>query len=652
VGEYFSLPNIYVLDIETGALDKSMSEHAALEPWRVRQGNAQIDSVAVIDPDGKLTQIINTGQDSWCEELRNLLKSLQYKNVWAHYAIFDTAWMIATLQPEKTGRVPKEISDITWFDSALLTRWLTNGQKADAIRFSNSLKNVCKTFLRPIGVAQAIGERLDENVKIDVDELDDFLGLKEQKVVAGQDDAYWQRRGLLDVIFTQLLVRYLKPKLPGSQINGFINENACTLPVANSWLIGLRIDEEQLGIIDKEYNSEIDTICEEIGIRRAVLTSPKQMSKLLFEDRGMHITDRTKTGAPSTGKDTLMFLAYRLREESKEEDAAFLERIMRAKTLATLISKYVKTTRTALAHTGDGCIYGAPRLFATYTGRMTYSNATLRKFKTGIALHQIPRKADGVRKMLLPPKGFVLYEADASGQESRLMAIRSKDLTMIKIFQDGLNFHSMTGASIIGKDYFEFEDGRTNEHGHGYFTEQRQLGKLTNLSCNYRIGGKTLARKAYVSYDTYMSIEMGDFLVNTFSRMYCGIPNYWKEVVALSKSNGYTETMGGRRYKLSDWASHRWATESSAINTPIQGSGADMKELALKAMFELVPEAPFLLDLHDATFNIMPEDRVEELSAECDKVLAEIDYNRHWKMELPIDLPYESAHGLNFSDVK
>jgi len=631
------MSNVYVLDIETGATNEAMSDYAGLEPWRVRQGNAKIDSIAVIAPDGNLSQIVNDHQDDqrWAEEVRKLIASLKGKQVWAHNALFDIAWIIATLQPDKTGNIPSEVNDVEWHDSMLLSRWLTNGQKAEYMHFSLSLANSCKTFL-----------------KGDPD-LEDFLDVKAENVTAGQDDAYWERRGMLDVIMTQKLVRFLKPKMAKSQIGGFKLESNCLIPVANSWLLGLRIDLKQLAVIDKEYNDKIDDICKELGISRGVLTSPKQKAALLYDKMGLPVTERTKTGAPCTGKDVLLVLAYNLRQKGDDEHAQFIERMLEASTCATLLSKYVKTTKKALEHTGDGCIYGAPRLFGTYTGRMTYSNATLKKYKTGIALHQIPRKADGVRKMLLPPVGFKLYEADASGQESRLMAIRSKDDTMISIFSQDLNFHSMTGASIIGKDYFDFEELREKEHGSGYHTEQRQLGKLTNLSCNYRISGPTLAKKAYVTYDTYMTNNTGSFLVSTFARSYPGVPDYWKDVIVESRAKGYTEAFGGRRFKLSEWARKRWMTESSAINMPIQGAGASMKEIALHEMHKQVPEAMFLLDLHDATFNVIrDDDKFDSVVNKCDKILNNIDYAPYWGFSIPIPLPYESGSGYTFGDVK
>jgi len=291
---------------------------------------------------------------------------------------------------------------------------------------------------------------------------------------------------------------------------------------------------------------------------------------------------------------------------------------------------------------------------------MTYSNRTKKDGpKVSIALHQLPRvkgknaeAVRAIRSLLVAPEGFMVIENDASGQESRLMAIRSADPVMLEIFKRDLNFHSMTGAAIIGMDYNEFMKNYKASPS-GYYVEQRQLGKLTNLSCNYRIGGPALAKKAFPEYDTYMTDDTGRFLVNTFSRQYAGIPVYWKEVIQFAKINGYTECFGGRRYKISKWdKKNRWLSESSAINMPIQGAGASMKEIAISELKRKIPEAIFSLDLHDATFCYIPENIEQQAEGAILDCLNNIDYEAFWGFTPSIPLPYESATGTNFGEVK
>jgi DNA polymerase I-like protein with 3'-5' exonuclease and polymerase domains len=634
--------NFHTLDIETAATNKGMALHAGLEPWRLRQGNARITSIAICRPDGTTAQIVNDNDD-WDKQVKSLLVTLQGRIVYAHFAVFDIAWMIAQLEPSKTGDIPPLMRGIQWRCSQLLAKWVCNGQVAEDSRFSYGLANLVKVFLPQ-----------------DPD-TPDFIKMKSMGVNAGTNDEYWLKRGNLDVIMTARLVDFLLTKIQQPQIVGLLTEFQCLVPVANSWIMGIRIDQKILDRIQPEMAAQKTEFARRLGVSEALFTSPKQLGHLLFNQWGLPVQSRTPTGNPSSSKEDLMWLQYNLLKEGAQDYADKVGIILEAKVVSTIMSKYVKTTREALTHTTDGYIYGAPRIFGTYTGRWTYSNTTKStdfeddtesKYKTGIALHQIPRKAKIVREMLLPPEGYSIGELDASGQESRLMALRSGDETMLKVFKDDLNFHSMTGANIIGADYYEFEDSRKHEDGAGYYTEQRQLGKLTNLSCNYRIGGKSLSEKAFVNYDTYMTIETGNFLVNTFKRAYPGVPKYWDDVVWEAKTDGYVEIYGGRRFKLSKWSTDRWMTESSAINVPIQGAGASMKEIAVTELMHHVPEFKFSLDLHDASFGYIKTENAKEIFEAAQHCLNNIDYEKYWGFKPSIPLPYEGGYGSNFGGVK
>lgn len=634
--------NYFTLDIETAATNKSMELHAGLEPWRLRQGNGRITSIAICRPDGSTFQIVNDGTN-WLDKVKALLTELQGKIVYAHYAVFDIAWLLAQLQPDRCGPIHPLMRGIQWRCSQLLCKWICNGQIAEDTRFSYSLSNLTKTFL-----------------PADPD-TPDFLKMKAMGFNAGTNDQYWIDRGTLDVIMTGKLVEFLLTKIQQPQIVGLLTEFQCLVPVANSWIMGIRIDQKILARLQPEMAGQKAEFAKRLGVDEGLFTSPKRLGHKLFVEWGLPIQSRTPTGAPGCSKEDLMWLQYNLLKEGSEDYAAKVGIILEAKVIATVMSKYVKTTHEALSHTTDGYIYGAPRIFGTYSGRFTYSNTTkstdfdddtTSKYKTGLALHQMPRKAKNIREMLLPPEGYSIGELDASGQESRLMALRSGDETMLKVFKDDMNFHSMTGANIIGSDYWEFEESRKEEHGAGYYTEQRQLGKLTNLSCNYRIGGKALSEKAFVNYDTYMTIETGNFLVSTFKRAYPGVPKYWDDVVLESKNQGYAEVYGGRRFKLSKWATDRWMTESSAINVPIQGAGASMKSIAIGELAKKVPEFKFSMDMHDASFGYIKTENAKEIFEAAQDCLNNIDYEPYWGFKPSIPLPYEGGYGSNFGDVK
>lgn len=633
--------NFFTLDLETRSRVYEMREHAALEPWRVRQGKAEIMSMDIYGLD-YTSQTVNA-DDSFVDRLRSELRKLKGKVVFAHNAVFDIAWLIATLQPDRMGPIPQEILDIRWRDSMLLMKWLINGQVAEQAKFSLSLGNLIKNFL-------------PEHPK-----CEEFVKFKELPYRPGENEEYWLERGGLDVEMTWELVSKYHNKVPESMRAGLITEFDCLVPIANSWIMGFRIDRAQLDDNEVYYRTYKDKIAAEIGQDVGLFSSPKKLGKFLFEDLGLTPHENTPSGNPSTSKGSLMWMEFNLNEAGDYENAKIISKILEAKESATNYSKYVKTTYEALAHTGDGYIYSAPRIFGTYTGRMTYSGTIQhkdpdtelkKKFKSSIAMHQIPRKATRVRKMLVPPEGYDILEFDASGQESRLMAYMSRDETMIEIFANNLNFHSMTGASIIGMDYNDFEEARALEKDSGYHTEARQRGKLTNLACNFRISGKALAKQAFEKYDVMISIGTGIHLVNTFAKSYSGVPRYWADSISEGKLNGYVETLGGRRFKLKFWREERWATESSAIMVPIQGSGAAMKEVAISELHKHIPEFKFCLDLHDASFGYVKSEIAKEIFDKVENHLNTINYAPYWGAHPDVALPYEGKMGKSFADVK
>ena len=633
--------DIAVLDIETRSKKFEMREHAGLEPWRVRHGTAEILSVDVYFPGGRCVQLVNK-DDGFKDRLIELLKSLEHKIVFAHNAIFDVAWLIATLQPNRCGDVPTYIKNIQWRDSMLLFKWLINGQLAEGIRFSYSLQNLVKKFLA------------------DHPDTPEFVKMKSEAGIAGEDVEYWLERGTLDVKMTYELIAKVYHKVPHDMRVGMMTEFECIWPVANSWINGFRIDIKQLEANDVKYSNLKFEIAKELGADAGLFSSPKRLGHFLFTELGLTPHDYTPSGNPGTSKGDLMWIEYALKQRG-DPKALIVRKILEAKEASTLYSKYVKTMKEALAHTGDGYIYSSPRLFGTYTGRMTYSNSvthkdpdkeTKTKYKTSIAMHQIPRKAKDIRASMMPPEGYDILEFDAAGQESRLMALQSKDQTLLDIFTKGLNFHSMTGASIIGMDYDDFEEIRNKEKDDGPMTEARQRGKLTNLACNFRISGKALAKQAFEKYDVMIDISTGNHLVKTFTSSYEGIPDYWKRSIYDAKTNGFAETFGGRRFKVQNWQQERWQTESSAIMVPIQGSGASMKEIAISQLAKQFPEFHFALDLHDASFGYVLSDQAKRIFSEMEEFLNTIDYEPFWGFKPSIALPYDGKMGSTFADVK
>lgn len=616
---------IHALDLETSSITEQLTDGYALEPWRARQGKGFIMSIAVYGDEYE-TQIVRPTRS----QLIEVLEALAGKEVYAHYALFDVAWLIASIEPNRLGRLHSAIKGVRWRDTALLAKWCLNGRKADEIRLSYSLLNLINLFKDKMGYPGA----------------DDFIRMKQAEGVQDANNPYWLERGKLDTLWAYRLAKFLMSQLPEACRRGFIIEQRAIPQIANSWLMGMRVNENALKKAEVQIEADIQHGCELLGLPESVVSSPTQLGRVVFGDWGFQPVSSTPTGKPKADADTWIILAHSTGDPR-------LKQLLRTRQALTLRSKYIKTAYDALERTGDGYLYGKPMMFGTQSGRLTYASETLPGQKVSIAQHQIPRKDKLIRAYLSPPEGTNVFETDAMAQESRIMGIWSGDSEIIRIFNEGINFHSHMACQIYGVAYEEFQQQYKAEAAK--FIEWRQMGKLTNLSCNFRIGGKSLAGKALTEYDTYMTEIEGRKLVNTFKRAYPGVPEYWRAIIEFAKQHGYSYTLAQRRYKVPIQmlsGSDAWKVEGTIISHPIQGTGADMFLAALSS----VPDARIQTNMHDGIFWIVDEGPAgKEESEYILEQLNKTPYESLWGMpnQLPIPLLYEGSKiGTSYADVK
>lgn len=607
---------MFSLDIETSPVHGDLSNGYSLEPWRVRQRKAFISSIAIINDQGFEVNIERPEKST----LISLLENLNGQEVYCHNGVFDVAWLIATINPDRTKPVPQVIRNIRWRDTMLLTKWLVNGQMAEDSRFSYSLKNLIATFLK--GMAGT----------------DEFVAMK-SNAPSDPNNPYWLKRGLMDAIKTLELAKFLEEKLKPEQRRGFLIEQKNISFIANSWLVGVRVNQTKLEEAETFYYSERLRYLKEAGLDVSIeaLSSPAQLSKIIYTDLNMPVMFRTPTGQPSTSADTLKLLAYKVNDDR-------LKKLVKAKECSTMISKYINTAKAALERTGDGYMYGVPKIFGANTGRFTMSNETSKEQKVSIAMHQIPRLETKVRSYMEAPEGMRLMEADAMAQESRIMAIWSRDENMLNIFRNGIDPHAWMAGEIYGSPWEEVRKGY--KVGILAMIEKRQNGKLLNLASNFRIGGKSYAQKSFTEYDKWMSEEDGYYMQRIFKRSYPGVPRYWNSIIAFARTNGYTYTLAQRRFKVHKWDSNEaWKTEGIVISHPIQGTAAEHLHATMTACHDHV----MMTTLHDATFFAVSGD---EEAKEIDAKMNTVDYQSMWNIELPISLPFEFKVGSSFADVK
>lgn len=637
------------LDIET-APEGDADSVFALQPWRVLEGKAKITALAVARAFGgaKLATSVT--------EMQSFLDELAGKYVVTWNGIFDVSWLFASRL--KGGKVK-------WMDAMLLWKAVDNSQ----------LKEMQPSWSLAAGV---------ERWCMDEPWAEAFIAMKKEEHEAGEDDKYWIDRCKLDAFATARIATKAWASLTDKQRRLECISAACIDPVARSWVRGVRLDvavaaakspviieemfqiEQTLGVVShpkltqkKDKERAVKLKDEVQWVPSKILSSPKQLGELLFGKQLHPYTadfDTTgswclkaknfseKTGLPSSDKKALTYLA--------DYDDRIIS-ILRWRELNTQYTKFIKGIAGCSQYLNSTTAHPQPSLGATYTRRMTYrsksgSKGAASKANIGIALHQFPRPKE-LRKLILPPKGKVLGELDASGQESRLMCIFSGDENMTHIFRSGGDIHSYTGAEIAGMSYESFMAGKALKNEtivgpHGL----RYQGKFTNLSNNYRIGVKNLRIKARVDYGMDVDWDTAMQWQRAFFRAYPRIKEYWSEAIFLGKQRGYAETLAGRRFRLDFWddPDRRWDTESSAIMQPIQGSGADQKELANAVVAARFPHVEFGFDLHDAMFLYLDEnDDYKSTMLEIRHTLNNLPYKEAWGWEPPIPLPWDASVG-------
>ena len=609
------------LDIETAPVE-GFPQPYALQPWRAREGKATITAVAVARSDGSAR--LETDREGYA----GILQSLRGKPVVTWNGVFDIAWLIAS------GFGP-EVESIRWLDGMLLWKWYANSQRMET----------------------AGGWSLDEASEVwcsDEPWMESFRRMKAAAPDAVAGSAYWERRAKMDAFVTAVIADRVWDRLDDRRRNSAKIEAECLVPVARSWVRGIRVDVEAAKRMKGPLEKEMAELESKLGVNRTVLASPKQLGILLYEEWGMPVEYVSETtGAPATHKAALTYLS--------DKDDRVLD-ILRWRKLNTQLTKFVGGVIKAAEYCGSDVVHPQPRLFSTYTGRMTYSSKSGRKGEAakayiGVAIHQWPR--DKVyRKLILPPKRFILGELDAAGQEARIMAEKSQDSNMLHVFRQAPpndDLHSFTGAQIAGLSFQDFlrayREG--NEAVAGPFG-YRYLGKITNLSNQYRIGPKKARIVARVDYGVTKDVATIRQWQDAYRRLYPGVTRYWDRQIQIAKQYKYVETFAGRRFGISYWHEDmRWSSESSAINMPIQGAGADQKELAIAILRRTMPELEFGIDLHDGLYFYIPAGLdAKSVMRRAKQQLDNLPYLKAWGWAPSIPLPWDAAYGENWGSME
>ena len=277
-----------------------------------------------------------------------------------------------------------------------------------------------------------------------------------------------------------------------------------------------------------------------------------------------------------------------------------------SKIKSTYIDGYLKFRNAA-----TGKIH--PDFFAlsTETGRMNCRNPNLQN---------CPRKSNdpiGVRNFIQAPENHLILSLDFSQIELRVGAFYCQDKTMMETYQNGGDIHAATTAVIFGCTYAEAQ----NKHRPEY-KEQRTIAKNVNFGTFYGLFPKGLQNTLKFKAGVEKSIPECEEIIRNLKAGYPALTGWQNETKMIAKQKLYTETWLGRRRYLPNIRSDNWGLQSfaerCALNTPIQGTAADILKLAIVRILEGLPSRPWLrpiLQIHDELTFLIPKDRLQEAVA-------------------------------------
>ena len=357
---------------------------------------------------------------------------------------------------------------------------------------------------------------------------------------------------------------------------------------------GVRVDVEMLKKAEEQLGMELATL--EQGIYTAVgvtfnVNSPKQVGEVLFDQLKLDAkAKKSKTGQYSTSEEVLLGL------KGKHEVVGM---ILEYRELKKLISTYISALPTYI-NPETGKIHTTYNQTVTATGRLSSSNPNLQNLPIRSERGQL------IRQAVIPDDGCLFLSADYSQIELRLMAHFSQDPHLVEAFRSGQDIHAATAAKIFNVPIDQVTK------------EQRRQAKTANFGIIYGISAFGLAQQLDCSRSEAKALIDGYFAA------FPGVIDYIERQKELARQQGYAVTLFGRKRYLPDIVSHnatvRSFAERNAVNSPIQGTAADIIKMAMVTIHHRLKEeglkAQMIMQVHDElNFNVPVSevDRVKEI---------------------------------------
>ena len=371
--------------------------------------------------------------------------------------------------------------------------------------------------------------------------------------------------------------------------------------------------EQQLGELEASIYNIVGHIVN--------LNSPQQLSSLLFEELQLPKTKRTRTGGYTTDANALEFL---------RGAHPVIDKVLEFRQLSKLKSTYVDALP-QMVNQRTGRLHTSYHQTGSATGRLSSSDPNLQNIPIRTELGRQVRRAFVAEKA----PDWLLFSADYSQIELRVLAHLSEDQGLVDAFLNGEDIHSATASQM-----YEVPTDQVT-------SDMRRIAKVLNFGVVYGLSAYGIAQQ------TEFNPEEGQRFIETYFAKYPGIQQYIESVKDQAKQVGYVSTMLGRRRYIPDiHASNynvRQAAQRAAVNMPIQGGAADIMKLAMIRVQDRIQEselqARMLLQVHDELVFEVPSDEVDGLR---DLVYDEMPR----AIELNVPLSVDVKTGYNWGDME
>ncbi len=393
------------------------------------------------------------------------------------------------------------------------------------------------------------------------------------------------------------------------------------LVLAKMEMQGITVNKDELVMMQDELKGRLDTLVASIHEHAGQafnINSPKQLGVVLFEDLQLPVIKKTKTGY-STAVDVL---------EALQGKHPIINDILIYRQLSKLQSTYVEGLQKMIAD--DGKIHTRFNQVLAQTGRLSSVEPNLQNIPIRLEEGRKIRKA-----FTASQPGWVIFAADYSQIELRVLAHITGDKSMSEAFIHNIDIHTKTAMEVFNVDKDEVT------------ANMRRQAKAVNFGIVYGISDYGLSQSLGITRKAAQKF-IDDYLAS-----FPDVKQYMDDIIQQAKQDGYVSTLMKRRRYIPDITSRnfnlRGFAERTAMNTPIQGSAADIIKLAMvnydKAVADTAFSAKLLLQVHDELIFEVPEEEVEAFSLFVKDIM---------EQALPLDVPLlvESDYGQSWYDAK